>query len=109
MGPPTGKPINIEVTSDDLEHLVATTGRFKRYIDSLKIPGIEELKTDFDLTKPEVIIEIDRIRANIEGLSTGQIGMELRSAIFGKESSKYRDGEDQYPIQLRFRKTREPI
>jgi multidrug efflux pump subunit AcrB len=103
MGPPTGKPVNIELTGDNLEELVATTGRFKHYLDSLNIPGIEELKTDFDQVKPEVVIEIDRIRANREGISTGQIGMELRYAIFGKESSKYRDGEDQYPIQLRFR------
>jgi multidrug efflux pump subunit AcrB len=68
----------------------------------LGIPGIEELKTDFDITKPEILVEIDRIRANREGLSTGQIGQELRFAIFGLESSKYREGEDQYPIQLRF-------
>jgi multidrug efflux pump len=102
MGPPTGRPINIEMTGDDLHMLVLTTDRFKRYIDSLNIPGIEELKTDFDVTKPEILVEIDRIRANREGLSTGQIGQELRFAIFGLESSKFREGEDQYPIQLRF-------
>ncbi len=102
MGPPTGKPFNIEVTGDNLEDLVLTTNRFMRYIDSLNIPGIEELKTDFDVTKPEILVEIDRIRANREGLSTAQIGQELRFAIFGLEASKYRDGEDQYPIQLRF-------
>jgi multidrug efflux pump len=102
MGPPTGKPINIEMTGDNLDDLVVTTGRFTRYIDSLNIPGIEELKTDFDITKPEILVEIDRIRANREGISTGQIGQELRFAIFGLESSKFREGEDQYPIQLRF-------
>jgi multidrug efflux pump subunit AcrB len=103
-GPPTGKPINIEVTSDDLQELVSTADRFKRYIDSLNIPGIEELKTDFERNKPEAIIEIDRVRANREGISTGQIGQELRTAIFGMEASKYRDNEDQYPIQVRYEK-----
>ena len=102
MGPPTGKPLNIEMTGDDLDELVITTNRFKRYIDSLEIAGIEELKTDFDNTKPEILIEIDRIRANREGITTGQIGQELRFAIFGLESSKFREAEDQYPIQLRF-------
>jgi multidrug efflux pump subunit AcrB len=102
MGPPTGKPLNIEMTGDNLDELVITTGRFVRYIDSLAIPGIEELKTDFDNTKPEILVEIDRIRANREGISTGQIGQELRFAIFGLESSKFREAEDQYPIQLRF-------
>ncbi len=103
MGPPTGAPINIEMTGDDLDELVGTTRRFTRYLDSLNIPGIEELKTDFDVTKPEIVVQIDRIRANLEGISTGQIGMELRNAIYGKESSKFRDGEDQYPIQLRYK------
>jgi multidrug efflux pump subunit AcrB len=101
-GPPTGKPINLEVTSDDLPQLMSTSVRLIRYLDSLAIPGIEELKTDFEKNKPEALIEIDRVRANREGISTGQIGMELRTAIYGTEASKYRDGEDQYPIQVRY-------
>jgi multidrug efflux pump subunit AcrB len=101
-GPPTGKPINIEVTSDDMQELVTTSDKLIRYIDSIGIPGIEELKTDFEKKKPEALIEIDRVRANREGISTGQIGMELRTAIYGSEASKYRDGEDQYPIQVRY-------
>jgi len=103
-GPPTGKPINIEVTSDDLQELLTTSDRLISYINSNNIPGIEELKTDFDKNKPEAIIEVDRIRANREGISTGQIGMELRTAINGSEASKYRDGEDQYSIQVRYEK-----
>jgi multidrug efflux pump subunit AcrB len=102
-GPPTGKPINIEVTSEDFQELLTTTDNLIRYLDSINIPGIEELKTDFDKKKPEVLIEVDRVRANREGISTGQIGMELRTAIFGVETSKYRDGEDQYPIQIRYK------
>ena len=102
-GPPTGKPVNIEVTSDDLQELLITSERLIRYLDSINIPGIEELKSDFDRNKPELIVEIDRVRANREGISTGQIGTELRTAIYGNEASKYRDGEDQYPIQVRYK------
>ena len=101
-GPPTGKPINIEVTSDDFHELLTASDQLIRYLDSLAIPGIEELKTDFENNKPEALVEIDRVRANREGISTGQIGSELRTAIYGTEASKYRDGEDQYPIQVRY-------
>ncbi|MFA6924296.1 MAG: efflux RND transporter permease subunit [Bacteroidales bacterium] len=105
MGPPSaGKPINIEISGDNIYDIVATSTDLKKYIESLKIPGIEQLKSDFDLTKPEVIIDIDRERANREGISTGQIGMEIRTAVLGKELSKYREDEDQYPIQLRYNK-----
>lgn len=104
-GPPTGKPVNIELSSENLEELVATSSAYIRYLDSLKIAGVEEFKSDFESQKPEIIIDIDRERANREGISTGQIGMEIRTAVLGKEISKFRDGEDQYPIQLRYDKS----
>ncbi len=105
MGPPSsGKPINIEISGDNIEDLVSDATAFKNYIESLKIPGIEQLKSDFDLNKPEIVIDIDRERANREGISTGQIGNEIRTAILGKEISKYREDEDQYSIQLRYSK-----
>ena len=110
MGPPTGKPINIEVTSENLENLVADAYSFRDYLASLRIPGIEELKTDFEMNSPEIIINIDRDRAMREGLTTGQIGLEIRTALFGKEVSKFKQDEDEYPITLRYRKvTRDNI
>jgi multidrug efflux pump len=103
MGPPSsGKPINIEVSGDIIEELILTSDRFIKYVDSLEISGIEQLKTDFDVTKPEIVIDIDRERANREGITSGQVGMEIRTAIYGKEVSKYREAEDQFPIQLRY-------
>ncbi|NVO10719.1 MAG: efflux RND transporter permease subunit [Bacteroidales bacterium] len=101
-GPPTGKPINIEIAGENLTDLVNTTAKFKRFIDSLQIGGIEELKSDFATTKPEIVINLDRERANIEGISAGAVGGAIRTARFGTEVSKYREGEDQYPIMLRF-------
>jgi len=103
-GPPTGKPINIEVTGDDFNELIAVSGSLKKYLDSLEIFGVEELKTDLQNNKPEITFDLNRERANREGISTGQVGSELRTAIFGKEVSKFRDANDEYPIQLRVRK-----
>ncbi len=100
-GPPTGKPINIELSSDNFSNLVAASENVKRYLDSLQIGGVEELKSDFQSDKPEIVINIDREKANREGISTGQIGMALRTAIYGLEVSKFRDDNDDYPIQLR--------
>jgi multidrug efflux pump subunit AcrB len=110
MGPPTGQPVNIEITSENMDDLVTDAFRFRNYLDSMNIPGIEELKTDFELNSPEIIIEIDRDRAQRVGLSTGQIGMELRTALFGKEISKFKKDEDEFPITLRYSKiTRDNI
>jgi multidrug efflux pump len=100
-GPPTGKPINIEVTGDKFDDLIAVSTDLKRYLDSLQIPGVEELKSDLQNNKPEIVFNINRERANRESISTGQVGSELRTAIFGKEVSKFRDNNDEYDIQLR--------
>ncbi|MEO6221350.1 MAG: efflux RND transporter permease subunit, partial [Ginsengibacter sp.] len=100
-GPPTESPINIEVASEDFENLTSTAKSLKSYLDSLQIPGVEELKMDVDLTNPEVTLTVNRERALIEGVSTSQIGMQLRTALFGREVSKIKDGEDEYKIQLR--------
>ena len=100
-GPPTGKPINIELTSDNFTDIVVTAEKVKRYLDSVQVGGVEELKSDFQSDKPEIVINIDREKANREGISTAQIGMILRTAIYGTEISKFRDANDDYPIQLR--------
>lgn len=109
-GPPTGNPINIEVTSENLDDLVTDAYAFRDYLDSLNIPGVEELKTDFEMNSPEIVIQINRDRAQRLGLSTAQIGMEIRTALYGKEISKFKQDEDEYPIMLRFDKnTRDNI
>ena len=65
------------------------------------MPGVEELKMDVDLTNPEITFNIDREKANSQGISTYQIGNELRTAVFGREVSKIKEGKDEYKIQLR--------
>ncbi|RYY60194.1 MAG: efflux RND transporter permease subunit [Chitinophagaceae bacterium] len=100
-GPPTEPPVNIEIASEDFDELIKTAVSLKNYLDSVQVPGVEELKMDVDLTNPEVAITVDRERAGIEGVSSGQIGMQMRTALYGKEISKVKDGEDEYKIQLR--------
>lgn len=102
-GPQTDPPVNIEVATntDDFDGLIKTAVNLKNYLDSAQVPGVEELKMDIDLTNPEVSLTVDRERANIEGVSSAQIGSEIRTALFGKEVSKIKEGKDEYKIQLR--------
>ncbi|MFN8341319.1 MAG: efflux RND transporter permease subunit [Cyclobacteriaceae bacterium] len=100
-GPPQGKPINIEIATDNFEQLVATANYAKKYLDSVQVEGVEELKSDFQSNKPEIVIRIDREKANREGISTLAIGGLLRTAIYGAEVSKFRDENDDYPITVR--------
>jgi len=100
-GPPVGKPISIEVSGDDFITLIEISERMKNFINKSGIEGIEKLKADLETGKPELIVNIDREKARRFGLSTHSIAMEVRTALFGKEISKFKQGEDDYEIQLR--------
>ena len=100
-GPPTDPPINIEVASEDFDNLVKTAVNLKNYLDSIQVPGVEELKMDVDLNNPEITLTVNRERALIEGVSSAQVGQAIRTALFGKEVSKIKEGKDEYKIQLR--------
>tara|TARA_B110000902_G_scaffold261556_1_gene336555 strand:- start:720 stop:4118 length:3399 start_codon:yes stop_codon:yes gene_type:complete len=100
-GPPMGKPINIEIRGEDFEKLLTISDEIKSSIEDAAIEGIEKLKVDLELSKPELLVNIDRDQARRLGVSTAQVASTIRTALFGKEISKFKDGEDEYPIILR--------
>jgi len=103
MGPPTGLPIAIEISGENIVELISLSNRVKQYVESLNIAGIEELKSDMETSNPELIISIDREKANKLGVNTAYVGMALRTALYGKEISKFRDGEDEFDIRIRLK------
>ncbi len=100
-GPPTGKPVNIEITGEDFSTLVRISEDMKKKINESGIQGIEKLKTDLETGKPELVIDIDREKARRFGLSSYSVANEIRTSLYGKEVSKFKQGEDDYDIQLR--------
>jgi len=101
-GPPTGPPINIEVSGDDYGQLILIAEDIQQTIEDAGVPGIEKLKLDVEQGKPEMPIIIDRVKARTLGVSTYQVGDALRTSLFGKEVSRFKDGEDDYPINVRY-------
>ena len=100
-GPPVGKPVNIEISGTEYDVLVKEAEKVKQMIEDAGIQGLNNLIVEAETGKPELILTIDREKARLFGLSTSQVAMTLRTAIFGKEISKYKDGDDDFPIQLR--------
>jgi len=103
-GPPQGAPINIEVRGDDYVTIMAEAQGLKSFLEDQNVLGVEELKLDIETGKPEMPILIDRGKARRLNVSTYQIGDALRTALFGKEVSTFKDGEDDYPINIRLQK-----
>ncbi len=101
-GPPTDPPVNIEIFGDDFEANSKVATDLYNYLDTNRVDGIANLAMDVDLNNPEVTILVDKERAAIEGVSSAQVGTAIRTALFGSEVSKLKDGEEEYKIQLRY-------
>ncbi|MBN2348364.1 MAG: efflux RND transporter permease subunit [Bacteroidales bacterium] len=102
-GPPTGKPVNLEIIGRDFDQLVYLADTIKTYIDQSGIEGIEGLKMNINPQNPELLVHIDRDKAQRFGLNTQQIAFALRTALFGENVSDFKVGEDDYPIQVRLK------
>ena len=105
-GPPTGKPINLEIFGDDktMKELSVVAQDIRNYLKAANVAGVEELKMNVTANVQQDIIEIDRTSARQYGLSTLDIAKSLNTALFGREVSKFKQGEDEYPMILRFNK-----
>ena len=102
-GPPTGKPINLEIIGQDFDKLVYLTDTIKTYLENNNVDGVEGLKMNISTQNPEILIHIDRDKAQRYGLSTQMIAYTLRQSLFGDEVSDFKVGEDEYPILVRLK------
>ncbi|HEY4327681.1 MAG TPA: efflux RND transporter permease subunit [Mucilaginibacter sp.] len=101
-GPPVQKDIDIEIAGDNLDTLVNTAYRLKKYISQQNIAGIEGLQPDVQNDKPEIVFDVNRERANREGITTKQVNDALRASIYGSKLSDFRNTtEDNYEIDVR--------
>lgn len=100
-GPPVGYPISIELQGEDYDQMLAESKKVIDFINSKRIPGIEQLTTDINKDKPELKMSIDRTLAGNLMASTGMVGFNLRRALYGQEISTYKEGDDNYKIMMR--------
>ncbi len=99
-GPPQAAPVSIEISGEDLGQLNEIANDIKRRISA--IPGLVDLRSDYENALPELQFIVDRKRAGVLGLDTETIGFFLRTAIYGTDSPrKFRAGEDEYDITVR--------
>jgi CzcA family heavy metal efflux pump len=103
VGPPTGPPVNIEISGDDFKVLGELAAQVRREIKNT--PGLVDLKDDFDQGRPELTVRIDRKKAAIYGVNTSDIASTIRTAIYGTEASEYRVAEDEYDITVRLKES----
>jgi multidrug efflux pump len=102
MGPPTGEPISIEIAGDEPATLKELSDRVLATLRNAPVGSrLEGLESDMDDARQELVIDVDRERAALYGLSTSQVGGTIRSAVQGTEAATFRQGENEYDIVVR--------
>ncbi|MYA65195.1 MAG: efflux RND transporter permease subunit, partial [Gemmatimonadetes bacterium] len=103
-GPPSGPPVNIEISGEDPVLLEELANRAVDLIEGAPVYSrLVGLESDMDDARPELRVEVDREKASLYGLSTNDVGFVVRGAINGLEAAKYRTGNDEYDIVVRLR------
>ncbi len=101
-GPPTGPPINLEISGPQMDQLTRISNRVLEIMEEDSIfAKLDGLESDLPEARPEVKVEVDREKAALFDLSTNEVGMTVRQAINGVEASKFRDGKEEYEIIVR--------
>ncbi|MDQ7782766.1 MAG: efflux RND transporter permease subunit, partial [Desulfomonilaceae bacterium] len=102
-GPPTGSPINMEISGPDIELLGKLAAKVRKII--FDIPGMVDLKDNFVTGKPEINVNVDKEKAALLGLDTYMIAYTVKSAINGSKVGVYREGKEEYDIMVRLPET----
>jgi len=100
-GPPAGYPISVQLTGIEYTEMLKEADKMIAFINSKNIPGIERLSVDVNKESPELEVKVDRVNAGSLGVSTGQLGYNLRRSVYGQEISTFKEGDDDYNITMR--------
>ncbi|MEW5724682.1 MAG: efflux RND transporter permease subunit, partial [Thermodesulfobacteriota bacterium] len=98
-GPPTGAPVNLEVSGKDLYKLGELAAAVRKEIAD--VPGLVDLKDNFVRGKPEIKVEVDKEKAALLGLDTYTIAYTVKGAVAGAKAGVYREGKEEYDIIAR--------
>lgn len=102
QGPPPEPPVKIEVSGDDFSTLAELVQDIRQRIKD--VPGLVDIRDDYDRGKPEVRVVVDRQQAWLGQLNTQFIGLTIKAAVNGRKAGEYREGDEEYDVMVRFPK-----
>ncbi|MGV4412761.1 efflux RND transporter permease subunit [Chryseobacterium sp. T1] len=93
-------PIEMVVTAQDNETAVKEATRILELLK--KVPGSVDAELSTDTGNPEVRVNIDRDKMAALGLNLSSVGQAMQTAFNGNTDGKFRAGEYEYDINIRF-------
>lgn len=94
-----GKPIDIQLTGDNLEHMEMATLQIKEKLTTYT--GIFDIEDNFTGGKREIQLNI-LPRGEALGLTQQELAMQVRSAFYGIEAQRIQRGRDDIRVMVRY-------
>lgn len=98
-GPPTGDPVTVRIIGRDFRQLARLSDEARAMM--VDVPGLVNLRSDLEAARPEIVFQVDRRAAMLNGVNTATVGAFLRTGILGTQVGTFRDFNDEYDIVVR--------
>ncbi|MBL1280759.1 MAG: efflux RND transporter permease subunit, partial [Fluviicola sp.] len=110
-GPPQGAPISLDITGKgEYKDLIQEAQKIRTFLARKNVKGVEKLKLNVEVNRPEIPIKVDRDQVRKLNASTYQVGMAIRKALLGQDISTYTQDDETYDIVVKFdKKNRESL
>ncbi len=100
FGPPTGPPIYITVKGEDFAVLREISAIYKKHLKT--IPGLKDIKDNYEPGKDELRIFVDDRKAALTGISVFDVATTVRAAYAGNVSTSIKKTEEKIDIRVQF-------
>ncbi|MCM8826849.1 MAG: efflux RND transporter permease subunit, partial [Candidatus Omnitrophica bacterium] len=95
----SGKKIQVEIIGHSFSETEVLAQNIKNIMD--KAPGAIEVSISRELNRPELRLEVDRLKASALGLDMRTISESIKTFVEGATATKYREKGDTYDIYVR--------
>ena len=101
-GPPTGKPLQLQVRSDNPDDLVATVTMIRDHLDNMA--GLANIEDDRDIPGIEWRLKVDRAQAAKFGTDVALVGNYVQLVTKGLKLTGYRpdDSDEEIDVVVRY-------
>lgn len=97
-GPPVGAALALRITGKDLDEIAQTAEVVRQRIAGLA--GARDVRTDYDRSKPQIRVELDRAHAAEFGITPERVSQAMLAAFTGLKVGRMWIGDERADIRL---------
>jgi multidrug efflux pump subunit AcrB len=98
-GPPTGRPLEVELSGNNLDSVVKVAERLENYIQGIE--GVTSIESGLEAGDPEIHVVLDRELATYAGVNLNVAATHVRAAIDGLRATSVRRGTEEVDVTIR--------